>query len=463
MVTLPILATLLWIRGEPPVLLFAAAMQWVQATTAVFYADIKGTPLSVEWDIGGAAFVEATWLSLLGVLVLGIGMRLALVHREGVTVERTGHETGALQASRIFMLYLGAFAFFSLLGRIAHAFPRLTQPLLATMTLKWVLIFLLAYCVLIQKRGYVFLAATVCLELFVGVLGYFGGFKSILFILLVALPSAPHFFKGQRLLQFGLVALVMAGFGVLWTAIKSDYRDFLNQGTGQQVVLVPVADRAAKLAALASQLSPTRMREAWDDTLLRASYVKYFALTLESVPANIPHEGGRLWLGALQHVFMPRLFFPDKPAISDSERTSYYTGIRVAGVEEGTSISIGYIGESYIDFGRVGMYAPILLLGIFYGLIYRFFVDSQKVKVLGFAMAVAILTFGAYTIETSNIKLIGRNTMSLLVMGTFAAFVGNALWSWITTQKPILHRRSKRQSRATITDKSDGSTGYRTS
>jgi len=444
---LPILARFLWFKGEPPVLLFAVSMQWVQATAAVFYSDIKGVPLAEEWDIGGAAFVEATWLSLVGVLVLAVGMRLALMRRKASDNRNVERESRLLQPSRIFLLYLIMFVVFSVVGRFAYMIPRLTQPLLATMTLKWVLVFFLAYSVLIQRRGYDMLGVTVCLELFIGVLGYFGGFKSILFILLVALPSAPYFFKGRRLAQFGLVACAVAGFGVVWTAVKGDYREFLNQGTGQQVVLVPVMERVAKLAELAGHLNAAKMQEAWEDTLLRASYVKYFALAMENVPASIPYENGKLWIGAVQHVFMPRLLYPDKPAISDSERTSYYTGMRVAGVEEGTSISIGYMGESYIDFGRAGMFVAILLVGVFYGLIYRFFVDFQSVKVLGFAMATAILIFGAYTIEISNIKLVGRNTMSLLVMGMFAKFGGGMFWSVVTTQKPLWVPRRKRRPR----------------
>ena len=39
----------------------------------------------------------------------------------------------------------------------------------------------------------------------------------------------------------------------------------------------------------------------------------------------------------------------------------------VAGKDRGTSISIGYVGESYIDFGYVGMFLRILGLGYAFG------------------------------------------------------------------------------------------------
>ena len=83
----------------------------------------------------------------------------------------------------------------------------------------------------------------------------------------------------------------------------------------------------------------------------RLSYVDFFAVVLETVPSQLPHENGALWLDAITRPFMPRLFFPSKTVIDDSERTNYYTGLGVAGAEEGTSISLGYVAESYIDFG----------------------------------------------------------------------------------------------------------------
>jgi hypothetical protein len=107
------------------------------------------------------------------------------------------------------------------------------------------------------------------------------------------------------------------------------------------------------------------------------------------------------------HVLTPRFLFPDKPALDDSERTRLYTGVQVAGTETGTSIGIGYVGESYVDYGPVGMFAPIFLLGLFYGLINRFFITRTKYKLLGAALAVSVLIFNAYAIETSNIKLVG--------------------------------------------------------
>ena len=438
---LPVLASLLWFPSEPPVLLFACGMQWLQAAVAIFYTDFYFQPFSAM--PGGAELIEATWLSLIGVLVVAIGMRLALIRRRTGIARQLEHETRLLQPPAIFAWYLAAFVVFYFGGRFAWSFPSLAQPLLATMTLKWVLVFLLTYAVLVHRRNYALLGIVVCLEFFTGLLGFFSSFKNVFFVLIVVLPTARFVFRGWRLVQCCIVGALLLAFGVIWTVIKSDYREFLNQGTGQQTVLVPVPERIGKLSELISGLDRRSLDEGLEMMILRVSYISYFAMTLAHVPENVPHENGALWFGAIKHVLTPRLLFPNKPSIDDSARTEKYAGVQVSGAEQGTSISLGYVAESYIDFGLKGMFAPILILGLFYGLIYRFFADHQPYRVLGLAMATSILVFGAYSIETSNIKLVGGNLMSLIVIGLFSKIAGKWFWQGLTQQE-VPHRRIRK-------------------
>jgi hypothetical protein len=150
-----------------------------------------------------------------------------------------------------------------------------------------------------------------------------------------------------------------------------------------------------------------------------------------NVPDNVPFERGALWLSAIEHVFMPRLLFPQKAAVDDSERTQLYTGMLVAGREQGTSIGIGYVAESYVDFGIAGMFVPIFGLGIFFGAIYRVFVIRLRVKLIPAAIASSVLIFGAYTIETSNVKIVGGCVTQLLVLSVLYVFFGRAVQGWL--------------------------------
>lgn len=442
---LPVLATLLLRESEPPVLLFACGMQWLQASVAVFYTNFYGTSLANA--AGMAEFTTASYLSITAVLVLAIGMNAAMWGMRPTDPERAEDEANRMNPATILICYLIVFVGLTFVSRVAFRSPALMQPLLAMNSLRWVMVYLLAQAVLTQGRGYGFLGVAVALEFTTGVLSYFSSFKSIFFVLLVVLLGARQGLRSWRLAAAACIGVMLLGLGIVWTVIKSDYREFLNQGTRQQTILVPVSDRVDKLGELISELDAPSVEEGLGNLILRVSYVRYFALSVANVPANLPHEQGRLWFGAIKHVLMPRFLFPGKAALDDSEVTERYTGQKVAGADEGTSIGIGYVGESYIDFGRIGMFAPILLLGFFYGSIYRFFMTTAPATNLGAALATAVLIFGAYTIETASAKLIGGNLMALVVMGAFAWAAGGGLWLMIARPTLVSHRPVRRRQR----------------
>ena len=196
--------------------------------------------------------------------------------------------------------------------------------------------------------------------------------------------------------------------------------------------MVSLEERGAKLSELVGNVSWETFTNGLDALVLRVSQVNLFALTLLNVPDRVPYADGALWGDALKRIVTPRLFFPGKAVVDDSERANLYTGIQIAGVERGTSIGIGYVAESYVDFGPIWMFGPIFLLGVFYGAIYRFFALRSRHGLFGNAIAVAILVFGAYTIETSNIKLVGTNVTAVLVMGSLYFLCGGLIQRWLS-------------------------------
>jgi hypothetical protein len=448
---IPLLFGLLWFEGEPPILLFACGMQWLQATAAIFYCDVSGTTLADDLIMGGVKVEEATWLSMAGILVLAAGMRLALLKKDNKVVLEARQEARQFHVEHLFIFYLVSFVFSSVLNRFAFAMPGLAQPLLALGTLRWIMAFLLVYAVVLQRRHYGLLGVAVGLEVVSGFIGFFSEFKSIFYILLLVLPASGMVIKGWRLFPTLILTLLVLGFSIFWTAIKPEYRDFLNQGTGQQVVNMPVEQRLTRLGELATSMTPATFEQGFEDLILRVTYVHYFDLTIQNVPANVPYERGQLWWGCIKQIIMPRLFFPKKAVLDDSARAAYYTGTPITSAEEGASIGIGYFGESYIDFGPVGMFAPIFLLGIFYGLIYRLFISRAKNKVIGFAIAVSILLFNACEIETSNIKILGGTVCVCLVMALFLRFGEQWLWNALTRQPGRLPRRKKAEKLKTET------------
>ena len=172
-------------------------------------------------------------------------------------------------------------------------------------------------------------------------------------------------------------------------------------------------ERIGVLLRLVSQLDANDMADASEDLLKRLSYTEYFGVVLDRVPAVLPHEGGALWWDAIRRPFMPRLFFPEKTIIDDTERTIRYVGLNRATMGFGTSMSIGYIAESYIDFGTFGMMVPIFGLGLLLGGFYRWIVGSDPSRLLGMALATATIV-GASYMESSITKTFGGLIVAML-------------------------------------------------
>jgi hypothetical protein len=227
--------------------------------------------------------------------------------------------------------------------------------------------------------------------------------------------------------------------GVFWSAVKKDYRNFLNLGTGGQVVLQPVDERLAFLVNKAAEFDGRQFAYGVELLLGRLSYIDFLAATMEQVPKALPHEGGALLGAAVWHVLTPRILFPEKPELpSDTLMTAYYTGVAEAvWADETTSISIGYMGELYIDFGVGGALLAVFLMGLAYGKCYRVIRDDPRTPSFvnyGLCMMVALAfsTFG-----TALIKLVG----SLLMVMIAAFALQRLLWPvLISSGRPSLQR-----------------------
>ena len=432
---LPVFMTLLWRPGETPVLLFAVSFQWLQVTAKVFHANVLGldvTELS-KYALGSdlPSLEPAIWLSLVGLTVLAVGMRLGMRRLGPLDREQANWEAAGFSTGRAFLLYLLCTALAAVLQANAWAAGGgLVQVLRAAVSIKWIGFFVFGYLVLKRKEGYPLLAAAVAIEFIAGI-GFFSGFKTVIFVTLLVVFTVRYRLKpgaiAGGLVLFGALLI----FGAGWTSIKGEFRAYLNQGTSAQAVLVSRADQFDKLAELIGELEWYDVSLAMGDLFGRVAYVDYFALSMDYVPDVLPHEGGELWKQSVLHTLTPRLLFPNKPTLSsDSEMTMRYTGLSLASDEEGTSISIGYMGESYIDFGRYGMFVPIFILGVMWGLMYYYVMSRARSSIVGYAFATALL-ITAYQFEMTGIKLIGGMVMNFLVLALILRFAEKYLVRWL--------------------------------
>jgi hypothetical protein len=427
---------LLWRPGEPPVLLVVFGYQWLGAALGIFYSNFMKMPIS-EFSLWGGQTGHASFLSCIGLLFLGLGMRLGAGPRLQIIIDKVFAVSASRPVSDWFKLYVASFVLAALALEATKLVPGLAQPLLAVANLKWAFYFALAYATFCNKRApRIFFFGVFILEFALGVGGFFSDFRTVLFFTLFALMTSGARLEGRALFSAGVLGLLMITLAIVWTGIKIPYRQLISGGdTQNQVVAVGYTERMKLLFELIGNLDGETMTLAAQQLVHRLSYVDFFGVVLDTVPSSRPHENGRLWLDAISRPLMPRILFPSKTVIDDTARTNYYTK-DILYVTDGTSISIGYIGESYIDFGQIGMMLPILLLGWLYGRVYRWQMTSRaSAGPLGMGFACSVMVVGI-ALESSITKTFGGLAATTLIIWLAGRYVIPRYVPWVLVEPP---------------------------
>jgi hypothetical protein len=430
---LPVLATLVWREGEPPVAFAAIMAQWLQVSTGTFRATADGVDLNSLFDTSGAVY--ATWLSLLGLLILTLGIRFANLNRPPMDTGSLRAELRSYRYWRVLAAYcLAQFVNLVIAGMIWY-YPGLAQALLAATKLRWVFFFVLAVTTLVQKRGYGFLATAVGFEILMGFTSFFSDFRVVFFVLAVSYLMVQVRMSLRMISSLVLLTCVLVFFAVIWSAVKDEYRSFQNQGTGSQISMVGKVDELVKLGQLVSNIDSNGFLIGFDKLAQRVEYTKYFGIVTGNVPSFLPYDDGDIWRAAFYHVITPRILFPDKAELTaDIVNTIHYTGIQFTGGGNETEIPLGYMAESYIDFGPVGMFVPILLLGLLLGLEYRFFATRSSNLVFAYALT-PVVFMDATSYEITAIKILGGNLTVFLVGFLAWKFVIPFIPSWLRNSR----------------------------
>lgn len=419
------LVVLLWRPAEPPILLFCAGYQWLQASILLFYSNVAGIHYD-KFDLSGIALrasswdmslVEPTALTLLGVVALAWGMRIG-AGRPLPERATAAYAEMAMQLSprKLLIACLVTTLLGGVLSAVARVVPPLTQPLLAAFAVHWVLVFLYTYVVLTRRQGYGGLALLLMFEVAIGLMSFFSEFKTVLIVMLMAALAGRRLLRGTSLVAAtGVVALALV-LGVVWSAIKVEYRGFLNQGSKDQSVMVDRTARINEVARLVGEMTPEKFATGAELLMYRLTYVYFFGEVIDTVPQYIPHEYGALWGDAVYRALVPRLVDPTKSSIDDSERTATYTGLTLIGADSGTSISLGYMAESYIDFGPAFMMLPIFLWGYAVGRVYRLLVNGPSATFFGYGSATALVLLNAAVLELSNSKMVAGLVLTSVVL-----------------------------------------------
>ena len=440
------LGTSLLLRpGEPPILLLIFAYQWVQAAIGLFYGNLRGLSINLLSAYPGRDGMAA-FLLLTGLLVLSITIHLSA----GPCIRGLFPRVHAFVAARPLRfwlwLFVWAWIFSTICASIAWRSGGLRQVLLNLANIQWAAFLLLTVATFaVSNRSKVpwILAFGFMFAISIG--GYFSSFKNVFLYALIGLVASKVRFNYRMLLPVTILTSVLLFLGLIWTAIKVEYRTFVNQGSNQQIVRVPYSDRIGELAHLVSQLNANDLPPAADQLMQRLMYYQFFGVVLNRVPSVFPYADGEIWLDAVRRPFMPRLLFPNKSVVNDSDLTNRYTGLGVATASRGASISMGYMAEAYIDFGPILMFLPIAVLGLILGSFYRRLLSQSG---LGAALGVALAPFAlmpALFLETSSLKLVPALGLSIISCWLILNFLAPRIFG-------LSHKSKRRRNAVPILD-----------
>ena len=408
---------LLWRLDEPPVLLLPVGVQLAQVVTPMFYANLLGIRVQeVSLNIGDVA--EATWLGLAAVVSLAVGMWCGQLSTRDSAEPIPQQEFLAWSPRTAFNFCIVTIGIAAVFNVLSGYFEGLRQPLLAAAGIQWLGVFLLAGVCMAQWRGFGYLLTAVCLEVVKGFTGYFSDFRLVFFVLLVAIFAGGSKLSSRRAFMAMCTGIALLILGAWWSAIKRDYRNYLDQGSSQQVVLVPIEDRIAFLMNKLSQVDEDTMLRGFDLLARRVGYVDYLAATMRHIPGNMPFQEGAQIGATVMNVLVPRLFFPDKPPLeSDTAVLEKYTGIHFGKSSgSGSSVSLGYVAELYVDFGVPGAVIGTFIMGLLAGRALRFVISSGSMPVsINYGLALT-LAMTMTQFDEALIKIVGSFVTVLAVI-----------------------------------------------
>jgi len=400
-----------WRENEPKVVFLGIVLYWLTVCTLLLYGVIFNRPM-VELTLTPETFVYTTYLALTATFFYGSGLLLAIKKVRSPTVATLVAELQNYDGRKLLLFYSLYSLFCSSFGKIVLLLGGISQAGIAIIWFKWAFLSLLIIHTLLIPANQKWVNLILLIEIVLSFGGFWSSFKDYFFIAAASFLTFTTTINFRRVLIMATLAVSVFFLMVVWTVVKGEYRQYLTGGRRTQVV--EQQSTLTNLEKLSDLVKVDFTGEKFSENFSRGvqglanrvNYTEYFAMSVRQVPAILPFENGALLLGGFEHVFKPRLFFPEKKSIDDSEMTSKYTGRRFAGAAQGTSFSLGQVAERYIDYGPVYMFIPIFFFGVLLGVIYKYIINHSLNHILGLAF-VAPLFFLIPSLGVATTKFLG--------------------------------------------------------
>ncbi|MBN9482699.1 MAG: hypothetical protein J0H46_05065 [Bacteroidetes bacterium] len=421
--TLAAIVAFLWTPRIPPMLPYLFAYQLLQIFGAIWYADFLGKPLDSLYES-----VDSEFLIIFTLMQLALMAWLASVVFKMKKVPRLDDLRAAvmeLDVKKVLTAYVITSIIFPILISATRSISSVSQLIQSFAVIKKLFLIMLLFIVFLRKTQYRNLIIFIFIAEFVlSFVSYFSSFKEIFIYVLIAYLTVFPNIKTKtivRLLPFVVFVIVLM---VFWSSIKNDYRNYLNQGSRQQEISVSTSDALNYVADQAEAYNADAFSEGGEILLHRMQYMQQYSSVYSRVPSVIPFDDGKNTTSALTFLLMPRTFSDNKGILDPSTKASYYTGKTFTDAAHGTSISMGYFCDFYIDFGLWGMIIPLLIIAFGIGKAASYIMNSTRYNLI-FTYCLFIAVFMSLgTFESDIIFYLGsiRNYVVVLLLGNWLIF-----------------------------------------
>lgn len=404
---------LFWRKHQIAILLFCLLWHWLQIYASVWEANYFGQTMNQSFPLHGY-FV--TILASIGLVSLSLGIYSSINNAPiAIQYQDLAEQAKQINPKKAILLYVGFSILSNILERIAFSLPLFSQILIYISKISLVLYFVLGFTTLLTNKYYYLFILTSIYEFITGFYSYFADFKIVIFAFILSVIPIIKIFDIKKFLLLVIVGYFAVFALNFWQTIKNDYREFIGGGQ-TQVVNSNFKESLEKLAYLAFNVKEEELDQNVKLTFRRVGYLEFFSIVVNRVPAILPYEKGDLLLNNLSFVFIPRFINPNKGIKNDTEKTQKYTGKIF--YTKGSSFSLGYFTEAYIDFGPFFMMPFLYILGLVIGRLYTIVNMHIYLNVILKSAIISVVFLAFQSFETDSITLYGQ-----LFWGSMAHFI----------------------------------------
>jgi hypothetical protein len=382
-----------WVRGpreKIPLFVLIGVMYWLAYALPLFWLRHGINLVTGRHQLSDNAVTQSLYLVVFGVAALGFGMAVAGRVRFMESFRLDIHRSPARWHYLRFVLLAAALLRIavpiSMLGGEGRQFLAIIETIVPSVAFAILLRYYLRGAAISMDK--ILLGGYAGIALIAGISsGWLGSFVGV-----AIMATAVYIYERRK---FPLVAIMIGIPVVLFLQPgKEKFRQqYWRTGASESYVERSNFWMDSSWSAWREALSNAdegQARNLASETLGRLSLLQQTANVMESTPDRVPYQNGRLYSYMLV-TFIPRLFWPDKPSVNDSNRWYQVTyQMTMRNNLNGVSIAVGYLPESYINFGWFGSPVVMFCLGILLGLFDRIFLRPGSGLLLN-SIGVALL------------------------------------------------------------------------